>query len=127
MNPRSPLGRHQIERLGELRRLGLLTDESLSTRLRELGQPCSRGSVSRYYTGLRAAPLGLLDLLLGHCDESERVAVLSLWAEPFGLVVLPRELGPQERWQLHLLSAELQRHAGRLHELAGPAPLRRAA
>lgn len=156
MNPRSPLARSQTKRLAELSDLGICTDESLSTHLRSLGQPCSRSAISRYREGNRAAPLGLLDLLLSHASPDERVAILELWARPFGLAVVPEEgtssgpglLGlalelvslvgrvvgivrgqapsPEERWQVRMLAGELRRTATHL-EVTASDSARRAA
>lgn len=86
MDPRSPLGRHQRHRLSQLRGLGLLTDVSLAAYLAELGQPFDPSALAQYRAGRRAAPLGLLDLVLQHVDDP--AAVLTLWARDHDLVVV---------------------------------------
>lgn len=83
----TPLRRHQIRRLDQLRALGVATDESLAAYLREVGEPCDRTTLVRYRAGERTAPLGLLDLVLGHVDHPAEV--LGLWAREYGLRVVP--------------------------------------
>lgn len=105
MDPRSPLGRYQRQRLHELQELGIATDLSLSAHLQQLGQPCSRSLLSRMRSGERPAPLALLDLLLLHCTQAEQIAVLELWAKPLGLAVVRAD--PQVVVQLRLISQRL--------------------
>ena len=88
MDTTSPLAILQRQRLGQLTHLGVCTDESLAAHLHSLGQPCSRGLLSHYRQGKRAAPLGLLDLILSHCTGPEQARVLELWALPLGLQVM---------------------------------------
>lgn len=88
MNPRSPIGTYQRQRLTELQQLGFMTDESLAAHLHALGQPCARGLLTKYRQGERTAPLGLLDLVLSHCTGPEQARVLELWALPLGLQVM---------------------------------------
>ncbi len=92
MNPTSPLGTLQKKRLGELASLGLCNDDSLSAHLNALGQPSSSAMLAKYRQGRRAAPLGLLDMVLGHCTTGERIAVLELWARPHRLAVTTDEV-----------------------------------
>lgn len=134
MDKTSPLAALQRKRLTELQQLGICTDTSFVEHLRALGQPCSRASISKMRAGERICPLGLLELLLSHCDEAERIAVLSLWAAPFGLQVIPAELGPEERWRLRMvlgeirgLKAKAEQLAVALEPIAEERPLRRVA
>lgn len=90
MKPTSPLAKVQVETLTQLRALGVCTDESLSTFLRALGQPCSVSVLRKYRQGRRSAPLALLVFILQHCTLGERIAVLNLFAWPLGLRVVPR-------------------------------------
>jgi regulatory protein CII len=87
MNARSPLARHQIRRLEQLRAIGVCTDESLAAYLREVGEPCERTTLVRYRAGERSAPLGLLDLVLSHSGDAG--SVLDLWAREHGCRVVP--------------------------------------
>lgn len=119
MSPRSHLARIQRQRLTEIAELQILTDESLAAHLRALEIPCDRSTLVRYRSGERTAPLALLDLILGHCDEGERIAVLEIWARPFGLLVVPQELSAGERWQIRQRAAELRRQAAELETLVG--------
>lgn len=122
MDPRSPLGRYQRQRLHELQQLGICTDLSLSVALAELGQPCSRSALSRMRSGERAAPLALLDLLLTHCTQDEQIAVLELWAKPLGLAVV--RAAPARRVPLYVLQRlveltdELEALGGQLKKAA---------
>lgn len=155
MDPRSPLARAQTNRLTELRQLGVCTDESLVAHFRALEQPYSRSMLSRIRSGERVAPLGLLDLLLGHATPAERIAILDLWARPWGLCVVPlgdhpsgarsildlaldlvslvgallalvRRPSTEARWEIRQAAAEIRRTAGTL-ENASASELRRAA
>lgn len=120
MNPRSALLLYQHQRLTEIQQLGLFTDLSLAAKLRELDDPRTRSALSHYRAGERSAPFGLLDAMLLHCGSlEERAAVLSVWAEDWGLAVVPR-LQPETRVRLRLI-------AGELEHLAGPVAVRRAA
>jgi len=83
----TPLRRHQIRRLEQLRSLGVMTDESLAAHLREVGEPCDRSTLVRYRAGERTAPLGILDLALSHADEPAEV--LALYARDYQLRVVP--------------------------------------
>lgn len=64
--------------------------------MREVNEPCDRSTLVRYRAGERAAPLGLLDLVLGHVDDP--AAVLSCWARDYGLrVVADTDVDTDER------------------------------
>jgi hypothetical protein len=86
MDTRSALSRHQRTLLEQIRATGLCTDESLSAHLSAVGEPTDRTTLVRYRAGERAAPLGLLPILLGHVDDPG--AVLDLLARPCGLRVV---------------------------------------
>jgi hypothetical protein len=83
----SPLRRHQVRRLEQLRALALCSDEAMAARISEVGEPCSRTALCHYRSGKRTAPLGMLDLILGFVDDPAEV--LALWARDYGLQVLP--------------------------------------
>lgn len=118
MSPRSPLGAQQQKLFADLAKLGLCNDESLAAHLRALGISCDRSTLWRYRSGERTAPLALLALLLSHCDEQQRIAVLEIWARPLGLVVLPQELSVGERWAVRMKAAELRRLGDELENLS---------
>lgn len=115
MNPRSPLARHQIRRLDQLRALGACTDESLAAYLREVGEPCDRTTLVRYRAGERTCPIGLLDLALGHVDDP--AAVLDLWARDHGLHVVP-EVDPDALGSVPEEAGDLTVALGRLIDAA---------
>lgn len=87
MDTRSALSRHQQILLTQIRGTGLCTDESLSAFLSSVGESVDRTTLVRWRAGERAAPLGLLPILLGHVDDP--AAVLDLLARPLGLRVVP--------------------------------------
>lgn len=87
MDPRSPLAKHQIRRLNQIRSLGDVTDDSIAAYLRQIDEPCDRSRITNYRNGTRSAPLGLLDLILNHCGDP--AAVLNIYAEEHGLRVVP--------------------------------------
>lgn len=154
MDPRSPLARSQTRRLTELKELDICSDEALVAHFRALEQPYSRSMLSRIRSGERVAPLGLLDLILSHATLAERIAILDLWARPWGLCVVPlgdhpgprsltelaldlvslvgalvalvRRPAAEARWEIRRAAAEIRRTAGAL-ENASTSDLRRAA
>lgn len=87
MDTRSALSRHQRILLEQIRGTGQCTDESVVAHLAALDEHVDRTTLVRWRAGERAAPLGLLPILLGHVDDP--AAVLDLLARPFGLRVVP--------------------------------------
>lgn len=82
---------HQRRWLELLRDLGLSTDESLSARLAELGEPCDRTTLVGWRSGRTQAPLGLLGAILGHLSSDERCRWLSAALSRWGLRVVPAD------------------------------------
>lgn len=69
----------------------------------------------KYRSAERAAPLGLLDLILDHVDDP--AAVLDLWARDHGFRVVP---AVEDSDQLRDAAEALRRAADALEQVAGP-------
>jgi hypothetical protein len=87
LDPKTPFARHQRAFLTEIFDRGLCKDSALAARFAELGESGDRSTPTKWRSGERQAPLGMLPILLGHVDAPAEV--LSLLARPHGLRVVP--------------------------------------
>ncbi len=93
-DPKALLQRHQSHILSLIRDLGICPDAALVARLAELGVKTERTTLVNYRQGNRAAPMGLLMVILGFVDEPG--ILLGAIAEQFGLRVVPN-IGEAEK------------------------------
>lgn len=83
MDSRTPLALHQSDILTEVWERGLCKDSAFMAKLKALGGPGDESTISKWRDGTRAAPLGILPIMLSHVDDP--AAVLDIIGRPHGL------------------------------------------